>query len=176
MSQKTKARTDARETKFARWQLAIETLDTALQKDRSGMLVALGTIEEGHLLCQEECSFLQQCINRLQSVNDRLGNLFAALLTEGARRKVWDAQFRARTLTDEIAVLRESAFWLLDENGVLTVEKLIGEQVRAYRDVRFLLRSLMAKVAEGEPHQDAAEIPAIPANRYLAITHPELVA
>ena len=150
--------------------LAIETLNAAVKKDRVSLRIALAMLAEGQMLNAEEKDEACETIAMLDRFEKRVRQLFGAKRNERTAK----LHLAATTLTEEVAVFRESAFWLLDAQGVLDVERAISDLLGIYQHVRRLLRLLIAADSAVSLPEDPVRIDPIPANRYLALTHPEI--
>ena len=150
--------------------LAIETLNAAMRKDRVNLSAALCMLVDGQMLDPEELDSARDALRQLENFERKMSELFRGR-GEGRTQKL---HLAATTLVEEIAVFRESAFWLLDPNGVLDVERNIRALLAIYEHVRRLLRIMIAKDAVVYEPEDPARVGEIPRNRYLALTHPEV--
>ncbi len=157
----------------ARRMLAADTLNSASTKASCDMLQALGTVLDCELVTTDDKTYTKRAYDELCRLVDEFRGLFANVIED---RRRFDLHVRARTLVQEIAVHRETAFWLLPKDGMLAVEKLIHRQLQAYEDARTAVRILQAKDFEIAIPSDPAAVPPIPPNPYFGVTHPEFVS
>lgn len=169
MTRRITTRRNEREVADSRRMLAADTLNAALRKDRISMQLALNMLAESHLFSAEEREYAEDAIARLDVVERSVREVYGE---KRGNEKAAKLHVHARSLAQEIDALRESAFWLLDGDGVLAMERLITQQIGAYDDVRRLVRIIVAKDTGSLP-EDPTALPQIGASRYLALTHPE---
>lgn len=158
---------------MSRRAIVMDTLSDALDKDRCSMQCTMGSIEGSRILTSEERGIAVSVMQQLEDVERRLLDIYANVPD---RKKASLLRVHARTLLEEISVLRESAFWLMDKDKILTMEAIISQQISAYDSVRQLLRYLAAKDVVQMMPADVESLPEIPSNRYLKFALPEAFA
>lgn len=169
---KARKQRETEEVCDSRRMLAIETLNGALKSDRTRLGMALALVMEGRLLSGNEDAedLATMSLRMLESFDKSIRSIFGS---NAANERTMKLHLAAKTLVEEIAVHRESAFWLLERNDVLRVERDLTHLIEIYQNVRRIVRLLEARDMESIP-ADPASLAAIPPNRYLPITHPEV--
>lgn len=162
-------RSSSVEVRESRRMLAAETLNAAMRKDACSLRIALAMVEDSGLLDGEEIEWAQVALKSIDRFED---DIRAAFGTAAGNERTVKLHVAAKSFSEEIHVHRESAFWLLDDQGVLEVERAISGLIQAYKRVQDILRLLNARSLDMP--EAPATLAAVPPNRYLAITHPEL--
>jgi len=149
--------------------LTVETLNGAMHKELTSVEIAVGILDGSQILAPEEQEYSAHILKRLEAIREARRHLFKA---SEISDKIFAIGARARTMQDEVAALREAAFWTSDVSGMMAIEESIKEQVSIYEGVRDLLRLVMAKDLSIS-RQEPANVPALPSNRYMRMVLPE---
>lgn len=153
-----------------RW-IIIDILQPALSKSRRGMLAALTRLLDADLVHGDDRVFhVARAADGLDAQECEEMRLFKIFADEHSDARALHL-LGADTLIEQIAGLRECAYWIMHPDGQAKAEELIQQQLKIYGDVRTFVRILLARDTCSEP-SDPAPIPEIPANRYLEYSHP----